>query len=162
MFEGILLASLLQPANEVCEGYVLYTCLSVILFGEGCLGPGPRGRLGVWPGGCLGPVPGEVWGSGQRESPGQHLGGCPGPYQGEVSRPRPRGVGSRPRPRPIRVVSQHALTQTPLPPQQMATAAGGTHPTGMHSCFQFRPASKTLNGPYTLSITLAMGKYPRP
>ena len=30
-------------------------------------------------------------------------------------------------------VSQHALRQTP-PPQQTATAAGGTHPTGMHSC----------------------------
>ena len=29
-------------------------------------------------------------------------------------------------------VSQHALRQTP---QQMATAAGGTHSTGMHSCF---------------------------
>ena len=29
-------------------------------------------------------------------------------------------------------VSQHALRQTP--PQQTATAVGGTHPTGMHSC----------------------------
>ena len=29
-------------------------------------------------------------------------------------------------------VSQHALRQTP---QQTATAAGGTHPTGMHPCF---------------------------
>ena len=25
--------------------------------------------------------------------------------------------------------------QTPPPPQEMATEAGGTHPTGMHSCF---------------------------
>ena len=32
-------------------------------------------------------------------------------------------------------VSQHALRQTPLPPW-MATAVCGTHPTGMHSCFQ--------------------------
>ena len=39
---------------------------------------------------------------------------------GGDSRPTPRGV------------SQHALRQTP--PQQTATAAGGTHPTGMHSC----------------------------
>ena len=29
-------------------------------------------------------------------------------------------------------VSQHALRQTS--PQQMATAADGTHPTGIHSC----------------------------
>ena len=29
-------------------------------------------------------------------------------------------------------VSQRALRQTP--PQQTATAAGGAHPTGMHSC----------------------------
>ena len=31
------------------------------------------------------------------------------------------------------VVSQHALRQTP-PPGETATAADGTHPTGMHSC----------------------------
>ena len=30
------------------------------------------------------------------------------------------------------LVSQHALRQTP--PGQTATAADGTHPTGMHSC----------------------------
>ena len=30
-------------------------------------------------------------------------------------------------------VSQHALRQTPQ--QQTATAADGTHPTGMHSCY---------------------------
>ena len=31
------------------------------------------------------------------------------------------------------LVSQHALRQTP--PAEMAAAADGTHPTGMHSCF---------------------------
>ena len=31
------------------------------------------------------------------------------------------------------LVSQHALRQTP--PEETATAADGTHPTGMHSCF---------------------------
>ena len=31
------------------------------------------------------------------------------------------------------LVSQHALRQTP--PGEMATAADGTHPTGMHSSF---------------------------
>ena len=34
--------------------------------------------------------------------------------------------------------SQHVLRQTP-PPQQTATAAGGTHPTGMHSCLYCIP-----------------------
>ena len=50
-------------------------------------------------------------------------GGVPGP--GGV--PGSRGVCSR-----GGVVSQHALRQTP--PGQTATAADGTHPTGMHSC----------------------------
>ena len=69
----------------------------------------------------------------------------------QVSRPTPRGEikgsgqegVSRPRPGGLQVhtwgvfrptpggVSQHAQRQTP---QQMAIAAGGTHPSGMHSC----------------------------
>ena len=77
--------------------------------------------LGVWPGGpqahtCEGGRLG-VW-----------LGGCPGPHPG----------GSRSTPRwGVQVqaqkggVSQHGEAD---PPQQMATAAGGVHPTGMHSC----------------------------
>ena len=32
------------------------------------------------------------------------------------------------------LVSQHALRQTP--PGETATAADGTHPTGMHSCLR--------------------------
>ena len=40
--------------------------------------------------------------------------------------------GGCPGPGPRVCVSQHALRQTP--PQQTATAADGTHPTGMHSC----------------------------
>ena len=47
-----------------------------------------------------------------------------------LSRPTPRGRS--PGPRPGGCVSQHALRQTP---PWMATAAVGTHPTGMHSCF---------------------------
>ena len=39
--------------------------------------------------------------------PGPHPEGCPGPGPGDIS--------------------QHALRQTP--------PAGGTHPTGMHSCY---------------------------
>ena len=45
--------------------------------------------------------------------------------------PTPRREGS-PGPH-LGGVSQHALRQTP--PQLMATAASGMHPTGMHSCF---------------------------
>ena len=42
----------------------------------------------------------------------------------------PRGVQAQAR---EMCVCQHALRQTPRP-QQTATAADGTHPTGMHSC----------------------------
>ena len=54
--------------------------------------------------------------------------GCPGPGQ------RGSAYGGCPGPGPRGGVSQHALRQTPL--QQTATAADGTHPTGMHSCYQ--------------------------
>ena len=52
-----------------------------------------------------------------------HRGGSPGPHPVGSLGP---GLGD---------VSQHVLRQTP--PQQMATAAGGTHPTGMHSLSQW-------------------------
>ena len=55
--------------------------------------------------------------------------GSPDPHLG-VSIPTPRGVS---RPNPWGGVSQHTLRQTRTP-QLMAIAAGGTHPTGMHSC----------------------------
>ena len=57
-------------------------------------------------------------------SPGPHPGGKLGGLAWGVggSRPTPGGWG----------VSQDALRQ--IPPQQTATAVGGTHPTGMHSC----------------------------
>ena len=61
---------------------------------------------------CLTGLQAHTWG----EVEGSGLGGSPGPHPGGVS--------------------QHALRQTPPSPMQMATAAGGTHPTGMHSCFR--------------------------
>ena len=80
-------------------------------------------------------------------------GGCWGVWLGEISRPTPRegcwgvwpGVVSRPTPRgrlgvwPGRVSrptpSGWILACTEAdPPQETATASGGTHPTGMHSC----------------------------
>ena len=48
-----------------------------------------------------------------------------------VSRPTPRGVVSRPTPGEC----IPAYTEADTPPMT-ATAAGGTHPTGMHSCFK--------------------------
>ena len=58
---------------------------------------------------------------------------------GWVSRPRPGGcrgpgLGGRVQAQARGCVSQHALRQTPPPPQQTATAADGTHPNGMYSC----------------------------
>ena len=67
-----------------------------------------------------------------------HRGGVQAKAQGGllrgVSRPRPSGGGC-PGPGPGGCVLQRALRQTP-PPQQTATAADGTYPTGMHSCFK--------------------------
>ena len=59
-------------------------------------------------------------------SPGRR--GSPGPHPGEVSRPTP-GVSP----------GSHLVWDIPAyteadPPPLTATAAGGTHPTGMHSC----------------------------
>ena len=63
-------------------------------------------------GGGLGPDPGGRFGGLAREGcPGPHPGGCTGP--GECI---------------------PACTEVDTP-QQTATAADGTHPTGMHSCF---------------------------
>ena len=67
------------------------------------------GSWGVWPGGSPGPHPGGGW--------GVWLGG------GGVSMPTPNGC-----------IPASTEADTPLP-QQMANAVGGTHHTGMHSCF---------------------------
>ena len=76
--------------------------------------------------------------------PGPHPGGkLRGSCQGVVSRPTPKGevegdlAGGSPGPH----LSQHALRQT-LPPT--ATAACGTHPIGMHSCFILMSLSSRL------------------
>ena len=80
-------------------------------------GPTPRGRLR----GLAGVVSRSTPGGGELRglaggSPGPHPGGC----------------------------IQHALRQAP--PQQTATTAGGTHPTGMHSCFvNFYPKLYEMN-----------------
>ena len=72
-----------------------------------------------------------------------------GGQAGGVSRPRPRGVsrptpggvsrsrlGGCPGPGPGGCIPVCSEADNPLPPpQQTATAVGGTHPTGMHSYF---------------------------
>ena len=97
-----------------------YTGLSVILFTGGCLGPCPG--VGVLPGGRggLGPCP--------------VAGGLPraGVQAQTQEGPRPRQGGVYP--------SMHWGRHPP--PQQMATAADGTHPTGMHSCFKKKAWSR--------------------
>ena len=76
--------------------------------------PRPRWEVGgSGQGGCLGPDPGGGWGV----------------WPEGVSRPTPRGVS-----RPMGKGGIQACTE-PDTPQQTATAAGSTHPTGMQSCF---------------------------
>ena len=95
-----------------------YTCLSVILFTRGgaCLGLDPGGGWGVWLGGSRPRLRGEVGGLAGGGVQAHTQGGGPGAGAGRWCIP--------------------ACTEadtTPLP-QQVATAAGSTHPTGMHSC----------------------------
>ena len=80
--------------------------------------PTPRGSPDPDPGGS----PAHTQGGLQAQTWG---GGFPGPYLGGGLQAHTQGS-----------VSQHALRQTP---QLTATAAGGTHPTGMHSCFFMFP-----------------------
>ena len=61
-----------------------------------------------------------------REEVGGSGWGCLGPHPGERLMDLAGGVQAQ------GCVSQHALRQTP--PQQMATAADGSHPTEMNSC----------------------------
>ena len=104
-----------QSLRRLC----FYTCLSFCPWGAGgwwypsmpCRSPG---GYPIMPCRFPGPHPrGSLRGLAKGGSPGPHPGGSPGPQGG---------------------VSQHALRQTPPPPQLMATTVGGTHPTGMHSC----------------------------
>ena len=136
---------LLPPATEVW-GKVIFLHLSVILFTGGVVSQHAlqvvsQHALQV---SRLTPK-GEVEGSGLGGSPGPHLGGLQthtwGGLQAHtwgISRPTPGGVS---RPTPRGVVSQHALRQRP--PQPTAIAAGGSHPSGMHSCLKSKCSTQT-------------------
>ena len=85
-------------------------------WGRVCLGPYPGGMFGVWPG---------VY-------PGPHLGG-PRPTPDGYPVPDPGvGLGGHPGPAPGGGVYP-ACTEADSH-QQTTVAAGGTHPTGKHSC----------------------------
>ena len=108
--------------NEVAK--VMFLQASVCP--EGMSAPGgawSRGGLVQGVGVCL--FPGGWSGAGGCLLPG--VGGCL-----VLGVSAPRGVSG-----PGGLVSQHALRQIP-PLAEMATAADGTHPTGMHSYFQFQ------------------------
>ena len=122
--EGSCYFHLITACKELCEGYVFNTCLS-FCSGEGVYPSMPCRSLGGYVSQHALQVSrptsrGELGRSGQGGSPGLHTvgklrvwpRGSPGPHPGGVS--------------------QHALSR---PPQLMATAASGTHPTGMHSCY---------------------------
>ena len=140
-----------ETANKPCywckwslQRLCFYTCLSVILFTGGggippCLaaglqgvypsmpcrfpGPHPRESLrGLTFGGLQAHTQGGIW--------GVWPGGSPGPHPGGKLRVWPWSLQAH-----TQVVSQHALRQTPH--QLTATAVGGTHPTGMHSCCNY-------------------------
>ena len=123
-----------QTATPRWGKIMFYTCLRFYSEGGGipaCLAgyqahsqgelEGLRGLARSTP---RGEVEGSGWGGLQAHtqgSPRPTPWGVPGPHQGGVS--------------------QHALRQTP---QQMATAAGGIHSTGMHSCFFLNLRTRVL------------------
>ena len=140
-------STLLPPTNEVCEGYVFtHVCQSFCSRGGEYLGrypPGtkytPRTRYTSWD--QVHPlVPGTAPGIGTPLAPGTPSGPGtpprtrypqtryppgPGTPQDQV---HPLGPGRRP--------GTRYTTRTRYPPEQcVLVQAGGTHPTGMHSCF---------------------------
>ena len=130
-----ILVNFLPPATKLGQGNIFRSVCQEFCSQEwgipACLaGLQARtqgGGLGVLPAGSPGPQP--------EGSPDPHPGGSPGPHLGGlqahtwrgVSRPTPRGV-SRFIPRGRVCIPAYTEAEPPPP------AAGGTHPTGMHSC----------------------------
>ena len=135
----------LPPANEVAGRLCFYRCQWFCSWGKGypsmhCRSPGPHPGGGVEGSGLegsLGPHPEGV----SRPTPGGR--GSPGPHL-RVSRPTPWGGSPGPHPGggyPSIHWGRH-------PPQQTATAAGGTHPTGIHSCLLLQGMLQETNCNY--------------
>ena len=118
---------------QICEGYVFTrVCHSVHRGGGGGIPACIAGLQAHTQGGSWGSGLGGLQAHTQGEFEGSGLGGgSPGPHPGGKLRGLAWGGVSRPTPRGV---SQHALRQTA--PIADGSAAGGTHPTGMHSCLQ--------------------------
>ena len=137
---------LLPPATKLGQGYVFTRVCDSVHRGEGYPSMHCRWYPSIpcnrSPGGSYPSMPcrfpgshpgGTLSGLAGGRSPGSHLGGISRPKLGGVSRATPKG----------RCVSQHALT---------ATAAGGTHPTGMHSCYCLFSAATTTAAPQPSNV----------
>ena len=139
---SLCLSGSLLPANKVCECYVFtHVCHSVHRGRCGipaCLAAGLGGWYPRLPCRFPGPHPGgKLRGSGRGGLQAHTQGKLRGIWPVGVSRPTPKGgvEGDLARgvSRPTPGGSIPACTEADNPP--MATAAGGTHPTAMHSCF---------------------------
>ena len=95
---------------------------------RGCPGPHPGGSSGVWSGGS----PGPCLAAGLQGGPQAHTRGWVEGLAKGVSRPTSGGGGLSPGPHPVGCIPACTEADT-SPPPSMATAAGGTHQTGMHS-----------------------------
>ena len=94
-----------------------------------CLAGFQGGAWGVWLEGSPGPHPGEVERSG--------LGGSPSPHLGGLQAHTRWGLQAYTLAGGLQAHTQrvYASMHWGRHPPQTATNAGGTHPTGMHSCF---------------------------
>ena len=108
-----------------------------------CLGPGPGGGWGVWPGGCLGSDPGEVGGLTRGGGVQVHTWGVARPHLGVGGVSRHMPGGSRLTPRSVQVhtrggagcVQAHAWGSRPRGVQVHTWGCPGPYP-GDGGCVQ--------------------------
>ena len=115
-----------------------------VIFSEACVKNSVHRR---------GHLRGEVEGSGRgvsRPTPRREVGGS----GWGVSRPTPRERGVS-RPTPPRGGCIPACTEADTQPHQMATAVGGTHFTGIHSCYYKAVTNFVISG-IRLKITIIL------
>ena len=117
----LTVGGLLAPANEVCKGYV-FTGVYLSTRGSGCGRHPPR----------------QAYPPGQAHLPGRHPTRQVPPGQVHPLGRYPR-AGTPPLPG-----QTHPHSRAGTPPLADGQQAGGTHPTGMHSCLICRPISRQL------------------
>ena len=136
---GVSEYSSLPPANEVYEDYVFTSFCHSVHRGRGSASRRGLHLGGVWQ---TPPRPTDTTGYGQQAG-GTHPTGIHSCYrpqrscEGYVFTGFCLSTGGRGWCLLRGGASQHALRQTP--PGETATAADGTHPTGMHSCIVIFP-----------------------